>query len=1090
MQKILFFAAMLLLFACLSCVKSAGKFQYASFKDVPGVTGDEIAAIAALRQQRDFFVYGITPTTEAFYAGDNTISGYATLFCAWLTEFIGIPFKPVVYEWGDLIAGLESGAIDFSGDLSPTNERRSTYFMTSAIAQRTIKYIRLKNSPSIAEIAAARPLRLVFFDGSITYNNIVSSIGAGTFEAFFASENEEAYRLLESGTADAVLTENVLEAAFDSYGEVTSEDFFPVIFSPVSLTTKNPSLESVISVVQKALQNDGLRYLTSLYSMGNREYLKYKLFLQLSEEEKAYIQANPAVSFTAESDNYPISFYNTRENLWQGVAFDVLDEIQALTGLTFHITNDQHTDWSYMLETLEDGRTSMITELIRSEEREGRFLWPDSNFMTDFYALISKSEFADISVSEVPYARVGLSRGTAHADLFNNWFPHHENAQEYENFDVAFDALGRGEVDLVMSSQHQFLTLVNFRELPGYKINVAFDRTFESTFGFNRNEAALCSIVDKALSMIDTNAISGRWVRKTYDYRVKVVEAQRPWLISSSALFLSALAIITVLFVRNRRAGKQLALQAREVLAASEAKSRFLANMSHEIRTPINAIIGMTAIGKRSSDMEIKNYTLGKIDDASTHLLGVINDILDMSKIEANKLELSPIEFNFERMLQKVVTVIHFRITEKRQKFSVNIDVKTPPLLVGDDQRLAQVIANLLSNAVKFTPAEGEISLTVSLLGKTADLCELRVEVADNGIGISAEQQQKLFSAFGQAESGISREFGGTGLGLAISKKIVELMDGRIWIESEIGKGSRFIFTIRVPYNEENLRSQLTSGVQWEDLRILAVDDAPVMREYFGGIFEQLGIRYEIAQDGQEACRIIREHGGFDIYFIDWRMPGMDGLELTQWIKSSGMRGKVILFSSAELEEVREASLRSGADKCLIKPFLSSTIIDCLNECFGTSGEHESHGYDNQFTGKTLLIVEDIEINREILLSLLEHTGLTIDCAENGEEAVTLIKAAPEKYDAVLMDMQMPVMDGLEATRQIRNFESKLDPSSFAEGETRGNMRKHIPIIAMTANVFKDDIENCLAAGMNGHIGKPININEVFEKLRKVLNPI
>jgi CheY-like chemotaxis protein/anti-sigma regulatory factor (Ser/Thr protein kinase) len=395
-----------------------------------------------------------------------------------------------------------------------------------------------------------------------------------------------------------------------------------------------------------------------------------------------------------------------------------------------------------------------------------------------------------------------------------------------------------------------------------------------------------------------------------------------------------------------------------------------------------------------------------------------------------------------------------------------------PHLLVSDDQRLSQVITNLLSNAVKFTPQEGKISLTVSLLGKTADLCELRIEVADNGIGISPEQQKKLFSAFGQAESGISREFGGTGLGLAISKRIVELMDGRIWIESEAGKGSRFIFTIQAPYGEENPRSLLTPGVQWEDLRVLAVDDAVMIRQYFSDIFDQLGLHYEIAGDGLQARGLIEERGGFDIYFIDWRMPVMDGLALTKWIKSNGMQGKVILFSSAELEEVREASLRSGADKCLIKPFLSSTIIDCLNEYFGISSEQESHGRENEFAGKTLLIVEDIEINRESILSLLEHTGLNIDCAENGKEAVALIEAAPEKYDAVFMDMQMPVMDGLEATRRIR----AMSAPQCAE----------LPIIAMTANVFKDDIENCLAAGMNGHIGKPIVIEEVFKRLRDI----
>jgi signal transduction histidine kinase/CheY-like chemotaxis protein len=385
---------------------------------------------------------------------------------------------------------------------------------------------------------------------------------------------------------------------------------------------------------------------------------------------------------------------------------------------------------------------------------------------------------------------------------------------------------------------------------------------------------------------------------------------------------------------------------------ASMAKGSFLANMSHEMRTPMNAIIGMTTIAKTSTEIGKKDYCLQKIEDASTHLLGVINDILDMSKIEANKLELTPVNFNFERMIQKVVNVINFRVEEKNQNLMVHIDEDIPPVLIGDDQRLAQVIANLLSNAVKFTPENGGIHLNAYYAGKTPeDHCTLRIEVIDTGIGVSKEQQARLFNSFEQADSGTSRQFGGTGLGLAISKRIVELMKGEIWIESELGKGAAFIFIIQMAEAEEG---------------------APPL-------------------------------------------------------------------------EAEERGAGSPAGK--------------------SEADH--------FEGQCMLLTEDVEINREIVLSLLEPTALAIDCAENGEEAVAMFSADPGKYGMIFMDLQMPKMDGYEATRRIRALDI---PEA-----------KNIPIVAMTANVFREDIERCLQAGMNDHLGKPLDFNEVLKKLRAYL---
>jgi len=385
-----------------------------------------------------------------------------------------------------------------------------------------------------------------------------------------------------------------------------------------------------------------------------------------------------------------------------------------------------------------------------------------------------------------------------------------------------------------------------------------------------------------------------------------------------------------------------------KAMEASKAKSEFLSNMSHEMRTPLNAITGMTTIGKNAKNMERKDYALDKIEDASTHLLGVINDVLDMSKIEANMLELSPVEFNFEKLLQKTVAVVNFRMDEKRQKLAVHIDREIPQTLVADDQRLAQVVANLLSNAVKFTPEEGSITLNASFMGEEKDVCTVQVSVTDTGIGISKEQQMRLFSSFQQAESGITRKYGGTGLGLAISKSIVEMMGGRIWVQSEPEKGSTFSFTIQA----------------------------------------RRGTAKEITNDDPE----------------------------TEGQTAKDVHEDIMVFS-----------------------------------------------------GCRILLAEDVEINREIIITLLEPTQLEIDCAENGIQAVRMFSEAPQKYDMIFMDIQMPEMDGYEATRRIR----ALDVPAA----------KTIPIIAMSANVFREDIEKCLEAGMNDHIGKPLDFMAVMEKL-------
>jgi len=433
------------------------------------------------------------------------------------------------------------------------------------------------------------------------------------------------------------------------------------------------------------------------------------------------------------------------------------------------------------------------------------------------------------------------------------------------------------------------------------------------------------------------------------------------------------------------------------------------------------------------------------------------------------------VEFELEKMLRRVVNVVNFRIDEKQQKFSVHIDRAIPRILIGDDQRIAQVITNLLGNAVKFTPEKGVISLTVRLVGKENDICTVQVSVSDTGIGITSEQQEKIFNSFEQAESSTTRKYGGTGLGLAISKNIVEMMGGAMWVQSEPGKGSVFTFTIQVKCGTEGKHVLLSPDINVSNVKILAVDDDPDVLKYFLEITQGFGIMCDIAISGEKALQLVDQKGGYHIYFIDWKMPVMDGIQLAREIKTRVSENSiVIMISAVEWSAVADEAKAAGVDKFLSKPLFPSTIAEVINECMGVDKRdvEKSHAADiaGIFAGRRILLAEDVEINREIVQTLFEPTKLGIDCAENGLEAVRKFSEDPLKYDMIFMDIQMPEMDGYDATRRIRALNIP--------------QAKIIPIIAMTANVFREDVERCLKAGMDDHVGKPIDFNEVLTKLR------
>ena len=514
--------------------------------------------------------------------------------------------------------------------------------------------------------------------------------------------------------------------------------------------------------------------------------------------------------------------------------------------------------------------------------------------------------------------------------------------------------------------------------------------------------------------------------------------------------------------------------------AASKAKGDFLSNMSHEIRTPMNAIIGMTKIAKGADNFEQKDYALGKIEDASSHLLGIINDILDMSKIEAEKLEFNPVAFVFGDMIKKVVSMINYRVVEKRQQISFSIDENVPHTVISDDQRLAQVLMNLLSNAVKFTPEGGSINLHVKLLREENSVYEIQIDVSDTGMGISEAQQARLFDAFEQAESSTTRVFGGTGLGLTISKRIIELMGGTISASSKLGEGATFTFTIKAFKSNEQLENKpmVSNRLGADAKKVLIVDDDSEIREYLVNIATRYNLICDTAASGKEALNLLESGYQFDLCFLDWEMPDMNGIELSRRIGKERFETKIVFMGSpVEWSKIASEDKEATIDDFLPKPLLSAVFVACISKHLGISlsgdGQYEKDDRSNHFAGYRTLLTEDVDINREIVITLLEPTLIEIVSAENGAQAVNLFSAEPDQFNLIFMDLQMPVMDGLEATRRIRALDCK--------------QAKEIPIIAMTANVFKEDIDNCIKASMNDHIGKPLDIDDVFAILRQYL---
>jgi PAS domain S-box-containing protein len=534
---------------------------------------------------------------------------------------------------------------------------------------------------------------------------------------------------------------------------------------------------------------------------------------------------------------------------------------------------------------------------------------------------------------------------------------------------------------------------------------------------------------------------------------------------------------------------------------ANKAKGDFLANMSHEIRTPMNAVIGMAHLALKTDLSPKQRDYLKKIQTSANALLGIINDILDFSKIEAGKMDIESVDFNLEEVMENLANLVTVKAQEKEDlEVLFNTNREVPRFLVGDPLRLGQVLINLANNAVKFTDS-GEIVVSSELLEQNEDRVTLKFSVRDTGIGLTEEQAGKLFQSFSQADTSTTRKYGGTGLGLAISKKLVNMMGGEIWVESECGQGTTFSFTVNFGLGKERAKKRFAISTDLRGMKVLVVDDNVTSRDILKDMLESFTFKVTVAASAQEGITELEnapKDQPFELVVMDWKMPEMDGIAAAERIKNHSRLTKIpaiVLVTAYGREEVMQQAEQVGLDGFLLKPISPSVLFDASVQAFGEGIPEESRVRRRdqkeaevlkQIQGAHVLLVEDNEINQQVATEILEGAGLKVSLANNGQEAIDAVMK--NEYDAVLMDVQMPVMDGYTATKRIRKWEGGMRNKIRKDTDSKSKI-EGLPIIAMTAHAMAGDADKSLAAGMSDHVTKPIDPDQLFGTLQKWIQP-
>ena len=1019
--------------------------------------------------------------------------GYGYELLETLSGYAGWQFEYVTCDWSDCFEKLKNGEIDIIGGISYTEDRTQEmlfsdepmgvekYYLYADLSRADISASDFKtlNGKKIGVLMGTEP--------EVMLTEWEEKYGLKT-EHVNISNNEDVKQKLANHEIDCFVS---LEESFWAERGISTITRVGESGIYYAINKNQPDIKEELDDAMRALDEAVPFYTADLY----KRYFSMDYTPILTGEEKAWLRKHGAIRMGFLASDSGVSTFDPATGEFTGVITDYIQFAADCLGnqeLEFQLVGYDSKEAE--LDALKSGEIDMIFHCDQNPNlaEEYHFACTNTTWTSNLMAVTNKQHFNENNVNRIAVPQNKLSLKKYLAFYYPQW--------EIVDCDTQEDAarlVKDGQADCFVtgiSSENKYSKKYSFYSVP-------LVNPVRSCFAVNSGNRSLLSILNKTIKAMPVNMLAGALAMYKSSAR-KVTLSDfikdnffKVMLISSIAVAVVLLTILMLLQKARKAeaAARKAASDTQELNAklqvavekaetANRAKSTFLSNMSHDIRTPMNAIIGFTTLALSNIDDtdRVKDY-LGKTLASSNHLLSLINDVLDMSRIESGKIHLEEVEVNLSDVLHDLKTIVSGQIYAKQLELYMDVMDVTDEDVYCDKTRLNQILLNLLSNAIKFTPAGGTVSVRVrQLAGKVHGCGQYEFRIKDNGIGMSQEFAQKIFEPFERERTSTVSRIQGTGLGMAITKNIVDMMGGTIEVQTAQGKGTEF--TVCVPMRAQTEQRPVEKITELEGLKALVVDDDFNTCDSVTKMLVKVGMRAEWTLSGKEAVLRARQSiemsDVYHAYIIDWRLPDMNGIEVTRQIRSLHDDTPIIILTAYDWSDIEVEAKAAGVTAFCSKPMFMSDLRETLMSALGQKPADAVQRLlpekNADFKGKHILLVEDNELNREIAQEILREYGFLVDSAENGAVAVEKVStAAPGSYDLVLMDVQMPIMDGYTATRKIRALD---DPA-----------RAKLPILAMTANAFDEDRRNALESGMNGFLSKPIVIGDLVQELHKIL---